>query len=143
MGSSCRDRPIRSGRLIDTYRIAACVEPSIAKGVAPPTRGCDAHVITSNGSTVTVTGATMVGGNISVRYEPDGPQVFAAQPGDYVYPTDVRIHARHINLYIKARGAAAGIWDETWLYEFDLENRRQVSRALVESTVLSPECPCR
>jgi hypothetical protein len=83
----------------------------------------------------------MVWGRITLQYEADGASVTAAQPGDYVYPSDVRVNAVHDRLYVKATGKAAGIWEETWLYEYDLQNRNQVRKQLVDPNVLPAECP--
>ena len=83
----------------------------------------------------------MVGGGIVVKYEPDGASVIAAQPGDYVYPGDVRVSSGNDRLYVKAHGAAGGIREETWLYEYDLRARKQLARQLVAPDVLPPECP--
>src|SRR5688572_7856931 len=102
---SC-DRPVVSSRLIDAYRSAVCVAPTLAKGVQPPTRGWDTTIAIAGGSKATVQGAQMVGGNIAIRYEPDGPSVIAAQPGDYIYPRDVRVNDSEDHLYVKAQGAA-------------------------------------
>src|SRR5262245_42766443 len=139
-GASCH-RPIRSSALIDAYRVAACVEPTFATGVEPPTRGWDSTIVVADGSKATVQGADMVWGTIRIRYEPDGPEVVAVQPGDYIYPGDVRVNDRHDRLYVKASGLAAGIWKETWLYEYDLVNRKPVRKNRVHPDALPPECP--
>jgi hypothetical protein len=52
----------------------------------------------------------------------------------------VRLNDRHDRLYVKARGAAAGIWEETWLYEYDLMKREQVRKDRVHPDALPPEC---
>jgi len=83
----------------------------------------------------------MVSGNVVIRYLPDGPELTAVRPGDYIYPSDVRVDEARGVLYVKARGLAAGIWQETWLYEYDLQRRRELARALVDPSVLPPECP--
>jgi hypothetical protein len=140
VGASCR-RPIRSGALIDAYRAAACVVPTFAKGVEPPTRGWDSTIVIAGGSTATVRGADMVWGRITVRYESDGRTVVAVQPDDYIYPGDVRLNDRHDRLYVKASGLAAGIWDETWLYEYDLVQQKPVRKNRVHPDALPPECP--
>ena len=139
-GMSCH-RPARSGALINAYKAASCVVPTFAKGVQPPTRGWDATLAIAGGSKATVEGADMVGGSISVRYEPDGLTVIAAQPGDYIYPADVRINENHDRLYIKARGFAAGIWAETWLFEYAVQKRKRVQKQRVHPDVLPTECP--
>jgi len=139
-GLSCQ-RPARSGRLIDVYRNAECVTPSFAKGVQPPTRGWDTTITITGGSKATIQGADMVSGTIDIRYEPDGPSLEVVDPGDYIYPTDVRVNAGRDRLYVKARGSAGGIWEETWLFEYDLRNRKEVTRQLVRPDALPAECP--
>jgi hypothetical protein len=134
-------RPITSGAIIDRYGSARCVEPTIVKGVNPPTRGWDATLTTARGAQVIVSGADRVGGLIALHYQPNGPEVIAANPGDYIYPSDVRIDDRRTILYIKARGLAGGIWKQTWLYAYHLDERRQISRVRVEPGVLPAECP--
>jgi hypothetical protein len=138
-GFAC-GRPARSGELMDAYRSANCVAPTLAKGVMPDTRGWDTPVEIAGGARATVEGAQMVGGRIILKYEPDGPSVDAAVPGDYIYPSDVRISSKRDRLYVKASGFAAGIRKETWLYEYDLQNRKQMRKELVDPAVLPDEC---
>ena len=83
----------------------------------------------------------MVGGTIVIRYEPDGRSVTAVQPGDYIYRKDVRLNDRRDRLYVKARGLAAGMWDETCLYEYDLQNEKQLRKERVHPDALPAECP--
>jgi hypothetical protein len=94
----------------------------------------------AGGARATVEGAQMVGGRITLKYESDGPSVDAAVPGDYIYPSDVRISSKRDRLYVKASGFAAGIRKETWLYEYDLQNRKQMRKKLVDPAVLPDEC---
>jgi hypothetical protein len=129
-----------SGQLIDRYHAARCVEPGIAKGVTPPTRGWDTTVKIAGGSEATITGADMVGGSITIRFASDGQQVVAVRPRDYIYPNDVRIDDSAGLLYVKAGGLAGGIFKQTWLYAYDLRGRQQVSRRRVEPAVLPAEC---
>lgn len=121
--------------------MADCVAPTFAKGVEPATRGWDATIAIAGGAKATVQGADMVGGEVSIRYEADGREMVAVDPGDYIYPKDVRLNDAHDRLYVKASGAAGGIWDETWLYEFDLVGRKQVRKSRVHLDALPPECP--
>jgi hypothetical protein len=137
--ASC-DRPIRSGGLLDAYRAAACVMPTFAKGVDPPTRGWDSTIVIAGGSKVTIRGAQLGWGEIAIQYEPDGRKVVAVDPGDYIAPNDVRLNDHRNRLYVKASGAAAGIWEETWLYEYDLVERRPLRKSRVHPEALPPEC---
>jgi hypothetical protein len=139
-GTAC-GRPLRSGVLIDAYRAADCVGPTFARGVKPPTRGWDTRIAIAGGSAAIVEGADMVSGDIRLRYEPDREEIVAVDPGDYISPHDVRLNRSRDRLYVKARGAAAGVWQQTWLYEYDLLNRREVRRNRVHPDALPPECP--
>ena len=133
-------RPIRSGALLDAYRAAACVVPTLAEGVDPPTRGWDSTIVMAGGSKVTIRGAELGWGEITVQYEPDGRNVVAVDPGDYIAPNDVRLNDQRDRLYVKASGAAAGIWEETWLYEYDLIEQRPLRKNRVHPEALPPEC---
>jgi len=84
----------------------------------------------------------MPGGRIDLRYTPDGQEVVAANAGDYIYPSDVRVDHRGERLYIKASGQPAAFGGpQTWLFEFDLGQRRRTARVRVDPTVLPQECP--
>jgi hypothetical protein len=137
---SCQ-KPARSGILIDRYRSAECVTPTLSKGFSTPTRGWDAEITLNSGMAVKVKGFDSVSGIITIHYLPDGPELTAVKPGDYIYPTDVRVDKAKSVLYVRADGTAAGIWRQTWLYEYDLLYRKEISRTLVDPSVLPPNCP--
>jgi hypothetical protein len=65
----------------------------------------------------------------------------AANAGDYVYPSDVRINTPDDLLYVKASGLAGGIRHQTWLFEYDLRGPRLVARQEVVDEALPAECP--
>jgi hypothetical protein len=65
----------------------------------------------------------------------------AADPGDYVYPSDVRLDAQNDLLYVKAQGLAGGFSEQTWLFEYDLRRQRIMERLQVRNGILSMECP--
>lgn len=138
-GMSCQ-KAVRSDAIIDAYRRADCVVPIIAPGIEPPTRGWDTTITIPDGSKATIEGADKVGGNIFVRYEPGGRLQAVVQPGDYIYPSDVRLNPSLGRLYVKASGLAGGISQETWLYEYDLQKRKQVRKRRVHPAVLPQEC---
>ena len=115
--------------------------PTYVAWVSPPTRGWDTTIRLASGAKAAISGADMVSGNITLRFEVDGAQVVAVQPGDYIYPKDVRLSQSRDRLFVKASGLAGGIWDETWLYEFDLLERKRVRKNRVDADVLPPDCP--
>src|SRR5205823_13384473 len=105
-----------------------------------PTPGWDADLTTATGTRFNIRGAHMVGGRIVVRYQPDGPEVVAANAGDYVYPSDVRINDAKTVVVVKAKGLAGGIWRETWLFDYDLDGHRELSKVRVDPSVLPDDC---
>lgn len=94
--------------IIDEYRVAKCVPASIESG----TREWNATLTLFNGSHVTVSAGQRPSW-VSVHYVESGFDGIAADPGDYVYPGDIRLDPRREILYTKAYGLAAGIWQET------------------------------
>lgn len=135
------DRPASKDPIIDRYKVAACISPSTSQAaVGPHTREWDTELTLNNGSRVIVRGAQMPGGRINVRYIATGREMEAANAGDYVYPSDVRLNAQNDLLYVKASGLAAGIWSETWLFEYDLRGQRLVARRHVLNDALPPNC---
>jgi hypothetical protein len=84
----------------------------------------------------------MPGGRIDLEYASDGKEVIAADAGDYIYPSDVRVDHVAGRLYIKASGVPAAFGGpQTWLFEYDLGERRRTARVRVDPTVLPQECP--
>jgi len=48
--------------------------------------------------------------------------------------------AMRAQLIVKATGLAGGIWHQTWLFEYDLDARRELAKVLVDRGVLPSEC---
>jgi len=77
-----------------------------------------------------------------VKYLSDGKGMVAADAGDYIYPADVRFDKTYDLLYVKASGRPAAFGGpQSWLFEYDLNHRRQTHRSRVEPTSLPEECP--
>ena len=137
MMASCHPA-VSHAPIIDRYTAATCI-PFLVRE-SPGTREWNADVTMSDGSKVIVTGAQMPGGRINVRYPASGGESVAADAGDYVYPSDVRLNAQNDLLYVKASGLAAGTWQETWLFEYDLRRRKPLERRKVVNEALPAEC---
>jgi hypothetical protein len=130
--------------LIDGYSRAECVPVKFGPGISPPTRAWDYTLKTQDGVAVHVSGAERPGGRIDVKYGSDGKSEVAADAGDYIYPADVRFEASTEHLYIKASGIPAAFGGaQTWLFEYDLRNRRQTGKDRVVPSVLPQECPTK
>src|ERR1039458_1385734 len=104
--AACRG-PVSEAPIIDQYKAAACIPFSPNPKVSPPhTREWETPLTLSDGLKVTVSGAQIPGGRIHVRYLTTGRESVAADAGDYVYPSDVRLNAQVDLLYVKASGLA-------------------------------------
>ena len=133
-------RILRKGPLIDQYKAAECVPVIYGPGITPPVRAWDTTVTTRAGVVAHVKGEDMVFGRIVVKYASDGKVKVAVNAGDYVYPEDVRLDANTGRLYVKAGGIAVLDGEQTWLFEYDLNKRRQTASDRVDENVLPQEC---
>ena len=87
-------------------------------------------------------GAGDSGWSIELVYLPNDGGGITADAGDYIYPADVRFDRTSEHVYVKASGRPAAFGGEqTWLFELDLQQRRQVQKVRVEPRVLPEECP--
>ena len=137
--AGCGPTPSSNAPIIQRYRAATCVPPS-ANPKVRVTREWNAALRLNDGSGVLITGAQMVGGRIDVQFLATGRVSVAANEGDYVYPSDVRIEHRTDHLYVKASGLAGGLQHQTWLIDYDLRGQEQVDHRLVADEVLPAEC---
>jgi hypothetical protein len=139
------DCPVTKAEVIDRYKAATCIPFSAKPSITPHTREWDTPLILRGGLRVIVSGADAVGGRIVVKYgyndQINNRVEVAADAGDYVYPSDVRLNANNELLYVKASGVAGGISHETILFEYDLRGRRLARRQRVANDGLPAECP--
>lgn len=134
-------RTIRDGPIVIGYKNAVCIPVHIGPGIKPPTRAWDFTITTSKGLTVRIQGATMPGGQVTIKYLPEEVEIVAANAGDYIYPTDVRLNSGSDVLFIKASGITAAFSQpQTWLFAYDLNSRKQIMRERVDPSVLPAEC---
>jgi hypothetical protein len=135
------ERTIRNGPIIAGYRSATCILVQFGPGITPPTRAWDFTMTTRKGSIVRILGAAWPEGGLRVRYIPEGKEIVAEYEGDHVYVEDVRLDSGSDTLFIKADGTNdATNKRETWVIEYDLNRRQQISRNLVDPAVLPEEC---
>ncbi len=92
------------------------------------------------GREVIVSGQRVPGGRIVVFDPRSGRTAIAADPADYVYPTDVRVDGPQGLLYVKAHGFAGGFSEQTWLFKFDLRKQEIVERRRITNGLLRAEC---
>jgi hypothetical protein len=132
---------VRTGADIDGYRSGACISPLAEhRRIGGPTREWE-HTIERQGKPVAkVAGYQAVGGHIEVTDLSTGQQHTAVPSADYIYPADVRVNCDSTRLFVKSTGLAAGLWHQTWLYEYDLVSFKSVARTKVVPEVLPSEC---
>ena len=123
-------RPRSESPVIDRYKAATCI----------PFLSNPKVVALSDGMRVLIRGERAPGGRIVVRYLKNDEEVVAVRPGDYIYPVDVRLDSLHDHLYVRASGLAAGIWQQTWLFQYDLRSKRLIAKEQVVDDVLPIEC---
>ena len=142
LGLSGCSGPATRGRLIELYSRLECVPVRFGPGISPPTRAWN-HVIHLEGAlTAHIHGEQMPGGRIEVTFEPGGDQRVAANAGDYIWPADVRLDLSNRRLYVRGSGhPAVSTSLQTWLIEYDLRERREIERLLVDPKTLPEVCP--
>jgi hypothetical protein len=64
--------PMRTGEIIQKYARAACIPVRFGPAITPPTRAWDHTLKLRDGGAVHISGAEMPGGQVDVRFQPDG-----------------------------------------------------------------------
>lgn len=129
--------PVSDSPLIARYAAAVCIQPTTDSANE---RSWEGDLVLPTGARVIVRAAQMPGGRVEVSYPGGAAPTIAVSPGDYIYPADLRVDLSSGLLYVKARGLAAGISKETWLFEYDLRSQKLVDRVRVKADALPPEC---
>jgi len=132
--------PTSNAPIITKYGAAACIPFAAHPRVSPHTREWDSELTLRNGVKVIVKGFDTVSGRITVSYPATGRDVVAADPNDYIYPSDVRLDTQNDLLYVKAHGLAVLSGEQTWLFEFDLRGQRILERRQIRNGILPMEC---
>jgi hypothetical protein len=132
--------PTSNSPIIVKYRAAECIPFSVHPRIQPRTREWDYNITLSDGVKVEIEGAQSPGGRVAAFYGIKREYAAAADPGDYIYPSDIRLNRRDELLYVKAYGSAGGFATQTWLFEYDLRQRAIIKRLRVTNGVLQAEC---
>ncbi len=138
---ACDPPASSSGPIITKYSAAACIAFSAIQPGFSHVREWDTALTLRDGAQVIVNGSDTPSGHVTVSYPAAGRVVVAADPNEYIYPSDVRLDAQNELLYVKAEGLALLDGDQTWLFEFDLRKQRIVQRTRVRNGILPMECP--
>jgi hypothetical protein len=132
---------ISNGPIITKYGAAACIPFSAIEHSTPHVRQWDTPLTLRDGALVVVKGFNSPSGRITVSYPATSRVIVAADPNDYIYPSDVRLDAQNELLYVKAQGLAVLDGEQTWLFEFDLRRQRITERTRVRNDIPPMECP--
>jgi hypothetical protein len=132
---------ITNSPIITKYGAAACVPFSAIQHLYPThVREWDTALTLRDGAQLVVKGFDSVSSNVTVSYAATGQVVVAADPNDYIYPSDVRLDAQNELLYVKAHGSAVLGGEQTWLFEFDLRRQRITERTRVRNDLPFMQC---
>lgn len=127
------------GELIDQFSKADCLSPSERDSQSRLL--WRSPITTRSGIRAVVLGRNDINGQIHVQFDPDPESVVAVFPKDFLGPTDVRVDINQDWLFVRAYGHAAFGGDaETWLYKYDLRDRKVISESRVDPSVLPKEC---
>lgn len=135
---SCRP-PIGTA-IIAEYSRASCIGLYTQSTIHPPTREWNASLKLKNGMRVVVIAFDAVGGVVALRDVASGKSWTAINPGDYIYPSDIRVDFQRDYLYVRASGLAGGLDQETWLFEYDLDRQKLLRKNRVDEKSLPPIC---
>ena len=140
-----RARRADAGELVAAYARATCVPPHARPrdSSGRTYRAWDETFDLGSGVSVRIDAACSVGGGVGGRYSDEPTPRTLASPGDDVYPCDLRIDWMQMRLYVRAQGLSSGFFERTELYEYDLQARRSPRQAVVEPTILPPQCDIR
>jgi hypothetical protein len=87
---------------------------------------------------VTVSAWCCVGGRFEAQYSDEPSPRIMFTPGDYVYPSELRVSSRGHVVYGRANGLAGGITETTKIFSYDLDARRLVESFEVAPRLLPP-----
>jgi hypothetical protein len=132
-----RARGRERASLLARYEHAPCLVPHRAP--VNIERSWNEPVRLSDGSFVRLDALYAVSGRVEATFH--NATLVIINPGDYIYPIDLRVDAARDLLYVKCVGSAGGFTPETWLYEYDLARRELIHRVLLEDRTQIPLCP--
>jgi len=130
-----------NAQIVKDYNAATCVLPSADPRGGTITREWSKTLLLHDGSKVIIKGIQAPGGRVELLYPVTNRGTIAIDPGDYIYPSDIRLDGRRDHLYVKARGLGGGMFAQTWLFEYDLEHHQLLKRTRVRADALPAECP--
>jgi hypothetical protein len=135
--------PATKDSVIDGYVHAVCLSASPVENATRIIRTWDETLRMRTGDTVQVRGAQTVGAGIELDYNPPDPgRLLAANSGDDISPSDVRLDSVQDLLYVRTDALAVlGKESVTWLFEYDLPRRHRLAQLRVAPAMLPPQCP--
>ncbi len=88
-------------------------------------------------ATVRVTGMGWIGGDFSVHYSDEPAPRIVGRPGDYVYPSAIRLDSNKRVLYCLAQGyRPIGNTPVTLLFIFDLQRRESIQSYNIKNGII-------
>lgn len=134
--SSC---PVKSAdhSLVRAYSSAEPITPTWNPDIKPPEPMWNRE-IDLGGVSVKVSARCCVGGRFAAQYSDEPSTRIVFTPGDYVYPSELRVAPPNHVVYGRASGLAGGITQTTKIFAYDLKGRRLLDSAEVDPRLLPP-----
>ncbi|GAO02686.1 hypothetical protein [Anaeromyxobacter sp. PSR-1] len=123
--------------LVRAYLSAEPVTPVWNPDISPP-EPMWIQKVELPGGFVTVSARCCVGQGFVARFSDESSPRTMFTPGDYVYPSELRVALRERVVYGRASGLAGGITKVTKIFAYDLDRRRLVESVDVDPGLLPP-----
>lgn len=123
--------------LVRAYLSAEPVTPVWNPDISPP-EPMWTQKIELPGASVTVSAQCCVGQGFVARFSGESSPRKVFTPGDYVYPTELRVAPREHVVYGRASGLAGGMRNVTKIFAYDLDRRRLVESVEIDPGLLPP-----
>lgn len=123
--------------ILERFERSACLPYTIRDGG----KVWNETVALPDGPRLTVQATAAPSMSVIVVDEVTHARIVAADPADFVYPTDIRVDAGSARLYSRADGLRLGAFKQTWLFEYDLRGMEILTRRrIMHPESLPPKC---
>jgi len=122
--------------VVRSYLTADILPFKVAPNIYPSVKGWDTTLTLCENKYVRLNATGWISGEFTCQYSDEHSQRVIGHPGDYVYPCDMRFNKNNKRIYAKASGLAAGLYQDTIIYEFDTSSRKTITQIHVDPNIL-------
>jgi hypothetical protein len=122
--------------VVRAYLAAEVVAPTWNSNIHPSEPGWSTTLDIPSGVTVTLTARCCVGGRFRAKYSDELESRNVGNPGDYVYPLEMRMDRKTLHAFGMASGLAGGVSEKTVIFQYDLTRRQAIGQVEVSRKIL-------